>query len=300
MKLLNAVALSTLILGFTSCIDKDDDPEVARRAEEDNKIAGFLAANGIDATKSNSGIYKIQFVAGNTAIPGGADIIHLDYDIRTFDDVVFYSDTAYILQLQNGVYIPEVAGYLTGITESASMLSQGELAGFIIPSHLMFWSSSGTYNDVAIAPYETIRTRMHLKAIRSSEQQRAYENDVILSILEEASLVAESLPDGLYKVLLEEGTGTDFPTDNVNVTVDYKGMLTDSTVFDTGTDVSFGLSQVIDGFKEGIKSMKIDEKAILIIPSHLGYGAVGAIDQSGVASIPSYATIRFEVTLKSF
>ncbi len=64
---------------------------------------------------------------------------------------------------------------------------------------------------------------------------------------------------GLYYIIEEEGTGTEFPTLTSDVEVKYKGYLTDGRVFDetkTGP-VEFLLNQVIEGWQIGIPLFKV-------------------------------------------
>ncbi len=80
--------------------------------------------------------------------------------------------------------------------------------------------------------------------------------------------------------------------------VHYTGWLTDGTKFDSsldrGSPFSFvlGQHQVIEGWDEGVKGMRVGGKRKLTIPSELGYGQRGA---GGV--IPPNATLVFEVQL---
>ena len=73
------------------------------------------------------------------------------------------------------------------------------------------------------------------------------------------------------------------PQTGDSVSVHYTGWLTDGTKFD---------SQVIQGWDQGVATMKVGQKVKLTIPSHMGYGAKGA---GGV--IPPNATLVFEVEL---
>ena len=102
------------------------------------------------------------------------------------------------------------------------------------------------------------------------------------------------LPSGLQYKMIVPGEGTS-PTAKSQVTVHYKGMLVDGTVFDSSYDrgepITFGLDGVIPGWTEGLQLMKSGGKCILYIPPHLGYGDAGA------GPIPPGSTLIFEVEL---
>lgn len=84
--------------------------------------------------------------------------------------------------------------------------------------------------------------------------------------------------------------------DGMAVAVHYTGWLTDGTKFDSSLDrgqpftFQLGASQVIRGWDEGVKGMRVGGKRKLVIPPELGYGERGA---GGV--IPPDATLVFEV-----
>ena len=72
------------------------------------------------------------------------------------------------------------------------------------------------------------------------------------------------------------GDGVAIPAGGTG-TWQYTGVsLTTCEVFDSswdrGTPISFGLNQVIDGWKQGLPGMKVGGRRILVIPSALAYG----------------------------
>jgi peptidylprolyl isomerase len=103
---------------------------------------------------------------------------------------------------------------------------------------------------------------------------------------------------GLQYGDIHVGTGNS-PTQGQRVTVHYTGVLADGgKKFDSSVDrdepftFTIGVGQVIQGWDEGVMSMKVGGKRRLIIPPHLGYGAFGA-----GRVIPPNATLIFDVEL---
>ena len=110
---------------------------------------------------------------------------------------------------------------------------------------------------------------------------------------------AQRQASGLYYVPVTTNIGGTKAVAGKTVSVLYTGALMNGTVFDASskhgnTPFSFvlGQGQVIQGWDEGIALMRKGEKATLLIPSALGYGAQGA-----GSSIPANAVLRFEVEL---
>ena len=118
------------------------------------------------------------------------------------------------------------------------------------------------------------------------------DEDIILQYINDNNLNAEPTGSGLYYVLNSNGNG-DFPNINSIVTVAYKGTLIDGTIFDQSdaTGATFPLSNVIQGWQEGIPLFSEGGSGILLIPSAMGYG------NQAVGSIPANSVLIFEVTL---
>lgn len=116
----------------------------------------------------------------------------------------------------------------------------------------------------------------------------------------EGSNKINTKPMELETKITKEGTGDRNVRAGDTISVHYTGKLEDGTKFDSsidrGTPFTFtiGQGQVIQGWEQGILSMKIGEKRTLTIPSELGYGSRGAGNV-----IPPNATLIFDVELIS-
>lgn len=127
-----------------------------------------------------------------------------------------------------------------------------------------------------------------------SDFQQQYDTDIQLieNYLAENNLTAEKTSTGLYYIITNEGSGSNPNINNV-VTVQYSGYLLDGTKFDSGTS-SFPLSNVIEGWQQGIPKFKTKGRGKLLIPSYLGYGT------GGTSNIPGNSVLIFDIYLISF
>lgn len=89
---------------------------------------------------------------------------------------------------------------------------------------------------------------------------------------------------------LQPGSGDKVPAHSY-VLINYKGMLTDGTVFDEAERMPMPLDEVVPGFAQGLVQMQRGGRYKLTIPPELGYGA----QSSG--PIPANSTLVFEIDL---
>jgi FKBP-type peptidyl-prolyl cis-trans isomerase len=133
--------------------------------------------------------------------------------------------------------------------------------------------------------------------LKRIEEQKGKEDAQIKNYIKTKGYEARKLPSGMYIVTTKPGTGAN-PTVGQNVQVHYTGTLLNGQKFDSSVDrgapFSFPLGQgrVIKGWDEGIADLKMGEKAILLIPSYMGYGMQGSPPK-----IPGNAILVFEVEL---
>jgi len=131
----------------------------------------------------------------------------------------------------------------------------------------------------------------------SREKHIAAEREAARAELDKLAEGFDETASGLRYQIVQKGNGKKAEKGNM-VSVHYKGQLADGTVFDSSykrnspLDFQVGVGQVIPGWDEGICLLNVGDKARLVIPSDLGYGAAGA---GGV--IPPNATLIFDVEL---
>eukprot|EP00455_Lapot_gusevi_P047956 TRINITY_DN6573_c0_g2_i1.p1 TRINITY_DN6573_c0_g2~~TRINITY_DN6573_c0_g2_i1.p1 ORF type:complete len:134 (+),score=35.78 TRINITY_DN6573_c0_g2_i1:63-464(+) len=105
--------------------------------------------------------------------------------------------------------------------------------------------------------------------------------------------------DTLLKEVIKAGDGQSFPARGDRLKMHYTGrLISNGQKFDSSVDRGrpfefvIGVGQVIQGWDEGVSQMSLGEKAVLKIPSRMGYGSNGAGNV-----IPPNADLEFEVEL---
>ena len=98
---------------------------------------------------------------------------------------------------------------------------------------------------------------------------------------------------GLAYEIIQAGDAR-MPKEDSFVVINYKGSLIDGSVFDESDKANpakFALSEVIQGFKEGLQKVGKGGKIKLYIPANLAYG------DANIPGIPAGSTLIFEVDM---
>lgn len=188
-------------------------------------------------------------------------------------------------------------GYVMGRT-NADTLKQINLNAFIqgIKEGSTGQKASLTDEEMAkaLAQYKQQTEAKQMREFKQAADVNAKHGETFLvENAKKAGVITR--PSGLQYSVLQQGTGKS-PSAKSKVSVNYEGRLLDGTVFDSSfarnEAVEFQVSQVIQGWTEGLQLMNEGAKYRFFIPAKLAYGEIGAGDAIGPNS-----TLIFDVEL---
>ena len=285
--LVNFFICLSLLGGMSSC--KFDE---INQTESDNQkeIEGYMSRSNLKLQKSPEGMYYSINSANSTGKQAfNTDLVKFYYKMTLLDGTKIDSTAKSLGQLKGLVW----GATNTILNLPISFLKEGESGLFILPSALAFGGNS--YTD--IPAFSVIKLEIDVVSIRT-EAEQLKDFQTLYKITN-----PEILPSGLiFKRLVENPKGAAI-AGGQSVKVNYTGRLSYGnlkydaagkviydTAFDSGTFTYVaGTGGVIAGFDEGIMKMRVGEKAILILPSKIGYGA------NGSGTIPPNSPLLFEV-----
>lgn len=277
MKFLKVVFAFLLIVNLTSCLN--DDPGIEQYY--DNRDAGIaflennLERDEVQETESGSGLQYEVLEEGSGDKTLEFDTVKFKYSIKSIDGTVYTSNIDD--DIEDISYAQVNLFFEPFVSEALELMNVGSRYTFYVPYQLAY----GQYSSGDILPFSALIFEVEL-----------LENFFVENALKEGVFVTES---GLQYEIMKEGTEDTKPTATSNVKVDYHGTFLNGTVFDSSVDrktpSEFGVSQVIEGWTEGLQLMDTGAKYKFYIPYYLAYGA------SGYSTIPGYTPLVFEVEL---
>ena len=101
---------------------------------------------------------------------------------------------------------------------------------------------------------------------------------------------------GFYYQVISPGTGASPGLCSV-INVGYTGKLTNGSIFDQQSTISFQLGALIEGWRKGIPLIQKGGKIKLYLPPSLGYGPVDVKNNQGVVVVPANSILIFDIDL---
>ena len=125
------------------------------------------------------------------------------------------------------------------------------------------------------------------------------EQQAVKHYLDSLKITASLHPRGFYYRIDTAGTGTITPGECMPITMAYTGQLTNGTIFDQQTSFATELSNLIDGWQQGVPLIRKGGAIWLFIPPSLGYGGqpVTTNTVNGPVTIPAYSILIFDIHL---
>jgi len=251
--------------------------------------------------KTESGIqYRIINTSDDArAVTKGDQVmIHMVGKLDYNDSLIFDS-----YKNSKPYYIPSDEPTLGSVLQ---VLHKGDSAQFMVSSDTLFLKSFGQPRPAGIKEGALIKFVVKVEDVYNQEEMRKKISEQNGEIRIKDSVACETYlksltgvtktASGLNYIVVKSSTGKQ-AIKNSKVTVKYKGMLLDGTIFDQSKPENptfnfvVGLGQVIPGWDEGLAIMKEGESFKFIIPYQLAYGPQGA------GPIPPFSSLIFEVEL---
>lgn len=298
---------SNSVLHFYITLLSVDSPATMQKKEED-ALKKYVEDNKINVAPSASGLYYIENVPGKgIKIDTGAWVkVHFSVSLIDGKQIFATTDRGEPMEFECGQPFDT-----PGFDEGISKMMKGGKSTFIVPSSIAFGEAG---RGGMIPPYSTIIYNVevvdvmskadHDKQVANQKKEeeskmaatKNQETEKRAKYLKEKNITTKPLPSGLIFIEKVKGTGAKAVAGK-KVKVHYTGTLLDGTKFDSSRDrdkpfeFTLGQGQVIKGWDEGIALMNVGGKAVLIIPSTIGYG------ERDMGTIPPYSTLVFDVEL---
>ncbi|MBQ6770084.1 MAG: FKBP-type peptidyl-prolyl cis-trans isomerase [Bacteroidales bacterium] len=270
-----------------------------RLQESKDVLAAYVKENGISVSPIESGIYLILTEKGKGNCPEKGDKVELDFEAKLLDGrsigSTFGQDEKFTFIVGEGYVIP-------GWEVIVPKMHVGDRVTAIIPCEMAY----GEHSVTGIPPYANLVYDIKLLKItpadvlkRQQEEEmqrkRASAEKAFTQYLKENRITEHTLT-GLYyeKSVLTEGQG---PEAGMTARIRFDAQYLDGTPLGNSEDlggfydIPFGQHSVLRGLEEGVGLMKVGEKARLVIPYTLAYGA------SSYGEIPPYSNFVFDVEL---
>lgn len=264
------------IAALTGCLENEESEfEKALKADE-NQINTYLDSNNLEATKTESGIYysvlKENDQGRKVAL---TNVVTVKYKMSTLAGK--FIDSASVTSEGKPIRFGHVNDGIvpSGINRGVSMMREGEMYRFYIPSLYGFYDYS--YRDL-IPANAILVADVEIVKVQTAADIKAEEKQIIQNYIAEHQLTnVVELDSGVYYQTIEAKSGEELKNGNV-LTVAYKGLLLNDSIFaqskaDTPLKFTLGYDDrnYIPGFVQGLKKMKKGEKARVFIPSHMAY-----------------------------
>ncbi len=272
--------ISTLFV--TSCKDFVTSDLEKNREKNIQTINDLNSKLGLNLKVSDTGVYYRKTTENpNGQVVDGKKEVQIAFSIKTLGGVSIASKTAADNAIVN-FFLTDAIG---GLFYSMILLKEGEKGEFYLTSDLAYQDSP----PAGLDKWAVVKVELEVIKVFSEEER-------IEQYLTKNKLVVDkTTSSGLKLVYLTKNLAGDSLKTGNSVKVNYKGSFLTDGIFDQGTfEMVLGTTSVIKGFEEGIRLLRVGEKARIFFPSAIGYGTTGSS-----TTIPPYMPLQFEIEIVS-
>lgn len=263
------------------------------------RLAEYIEHEGITVMPNSSGVYIIPLEQGKGRCPMKGEKVELDFEAFLLDGQSVGSTYG---QEQKLSFVLGEGQVIPGWEEIVPNMHLGERIRAIIPFEMAY----GEHQVGEIPPYSNLVYDVRLLKITTQEELAKQAEAEMQALKAKSELafwdylkendITDHTANGLFfKKLLATSGAT--PEVGQTVRIKYVATYLDGTELGSSDqlgdfyELEYGKGTVLRGLEEGIGTMRVGEKARLVLPYTLAYGA------NPYNNIPAYSNLVFDVEL---
>ena len=260
-------------------VKKEGEAKLARqKLIDDSLLQAYFAKNNLHPLKTASGLYYTIKKEGAGELPKTGNVMSMFYTGRFLNGNIFDTNQDSTFHHQDPMKVDLGRGkVIRGWDEGLALVKKGGEATFYIPSYLGYGPRDrGPIPGNSVLIFDVV--------VKNIQTPAEIDEIALQDYFKTNHLKPLKTPAGVYYTIKKKGKGNVAKTGQT-VTVKYKGMTIDGTVFDSNTDSAFhhvtdlkfelGKGRVIKGWEDAFSVLPKGTEATLYIPSELGYGSAG-------------------------
>ncbi len=285
----NSLVAAMIIIFLGACSKEEAAlPYEEQLAKDISAIDAYLSSKGVVAEKDPTGFRFITSLSGSTFKPALEDSVKISYSCKYLTEVVAFTNFERTFLLNKLIKPFQIHFPRLGESGSATFFVPSGLAYGIYPVEIpkgVILKNSNLIFDVTV-----------LKVIPEYTKQLKKDTAEIGNYLRTNSIVTKKDASGLSYKISSSGTSTALaPLATDSVVITYTGkILSSGAIFDqSSTPKGYRLSNksTLKAFQKAFPLFNEGTKAILFVPSGLGYGSYEKL------GVPPNTNLRYEVEL---
>lgn len=232
----------------------------------------YKAENLAGYTEITPGVFLLEEVKGKGALVNDTAIISMKMKGTTVKGKEFLpeDEMPFDFRLADENQIP------FNWDEALKTLREGSSGKMVFTSQNAFGKRG--FRQGMVGPFESVMIEYSI--VKISASMKEFEGYSIGQFVKRNNIKEKPVAGGMYFVPETKGTGPLLKSGD-KVMVHYTGFYLDMGVFDSSRqrgepmEVTIDESDVIKGWHKALKMMRVGDRARIILPSSLGYGAEG-------------------------